>query len=107
MSVQTPATTVRSVRAATDYLAVAEVAPGIYEVYNDCGEQYIVDIEGPACTCKDFEYRAGTDFDIADGCKHVRRCRFERGEIDVSPLLATDLRLDPVLLKHIDSGDSP
>lgn len=102
MNVQTPATTVRSVRAATDYMAVAEVAPGIYEVYNADGEQYVVDVHGPACTCGDFEYRAGKDFDVADGCKHVRRCRFERGEIDVSPLLETDLRIDPLLLRRLE-----
>jgi hypothetical protein len=105
-SVDTPATTARSVRAATEYLAVYEEAPGIYLVDNgktgDDHEQYTVDPSLPACTCEDWEYRSDELGD--DGCKHIRRCRMERGEIDVTPLLETDLDLDPLLLEAIDAG---
>lgn len=98
-AVTTPATTARSVRAATEYLATYERAPGIFEVYSEDGTQYIVDVRGPACTCKDWEYRS--DELGNDGCKHIRRIRMERGEIDVTPLLKTDLDLDPLLLETI------
>ena len=98
-AVSTPATTKRSVRAATEYLFVHELAPDFYEVYSEEGTAYTVDVRGPACECADFEYRSeelGTD-----GCKHVRRVRMERGEIDVSPLFETDLRLDPLLIDAV------
>lgn len=95
--VSTPATTARSVRAAVEYMATYECAPGVYEVYNDDGDTYVVDVRGPACTCADWEYRSeelGTD-----GCKHIRRCRMERGRIDVAPLLEAELDVDPLLLQ--------
>lgn len=105
-SVDTPATTARSVRAATRYLATYEQAPGVYLVDNgkqgEDHEQYIVEPDLPACTCKDWEYRSEELGD--DGCLHIRRVRMERGEIDVSPLLATPLDLDPLLLEALDTG---
>ena len=93
----TPATTKRSIRAATEYLLTYERAPGVFEVYNDAGESYVVDVETGACTCPDHQYNLPTE-DGREYCKHVRRVMFERGEIDVTPLPATDLRLDPLLL---------
>lgn len=101
----TPATTARSVRAATEYLAVHELASGLYLVDNgeqgDNHEQYRVDVHAPACTCHDWEYRSDELGD--DGCKHIRRCRMERGEIDMTPLLEMSLDLDPILLEAIDT----
>lgn len=103
-SAQTPATTARSVRAATEPLATHEIAPDMYEVYSEDGVGYVVDIRAPACECADFEYRSeelGTD-----GCKHIRRVRMELGEIDVSPLFDVDeLRLDPLLVDRVDAGE--
>lgn len=104
---QTPATTARSVRAATRWLAVYEQAPGIYLVDNgkqgDEHAQYRVDPDAPACTCPDWEYRSEELGE--DGCLHIRRVRMERGEIDVSVLLETDLDLDPLLLEAIGAGE--
>lgn len=99
----TPATTKRSVRAATEFLAIAEVAPELYEVNNDEGDCYMVNMREPACTCGDYQYRADSNERVSEhGCKHIRRVRMERGEIDVTPLLATDLRIDPLLLENLD-----
>jgi hypothetical protein len=36
------------------------------------------------------------------GCKHVHRVRMRRGEIDITALRRTNLRLDPLLLAAID-----
>lgn len=95
-TVETPPTTVRSVRAATERLATYERAPGVYEVYSESGTQYIADVYAPACTCPDWQYRS--DKLGEDACKHVRRVRFERGEIDIAPLLEAGLDVDPLLL---------
>jgi len=107
--VTTPATTARSVRAATRCLAVYEQAPGLYLVDNgrqgEDHEQYTVEPDAPACTCPDWEYRSEELGD--DGCLHIRRVRMERGEIDVAPLLETDLDLDPLLLDVVgEEGDA-
>jgi len=107
--VTTPATTARSVRAATRRLAVYEEAPGLYRVDNgrqgEDHEQYTVEPDAPACTCADWEYRSEELGD--DGCLHIRRVRMERGEIDVAPLLETDLDLDPLLLDVVgEEGDA-
>ncbi|SDG44473.1 SWIM zinc finger family protein [Halorientalis regularis] len=98
----TPATTRRSVAAATEYIATCRVAPQLYEVVNDSGDTYVVDLREPACTCPDYEYRADSDDRVGEhGCKHIRRVRMERGEIDIAPLRETNLRLDPLLLEAI------
>lgn len=107
----TPATTKRSVQAATQHMAVAREAEDLYLVDNgqrgDDHEQYTVDLREPACTCPDFQYRADSDDRVAEhGCKHIRRVKMERGEIDVAPLLETDLGLDGLLLRAIgQEGD--
>lgn len=106
----TPATTKRSVKAATEPLAVARIGPELYLVDNgQHGEdhtQYTVDLREPACTCADYQYRADSDDRVAQhGCKHIRRVRMERGEIDIAPLLATDLRLDGLLLRAVEGDD--
>jgi len=103
---QTPATTRRSVAAATERMAVAELADGLFLVDN--GQhgadhaQYTVKPDLPACTCPDWEYRSEELGD--DGCKHIRRVRLERGDIDVAPLLKTDLDLDPLVLEATDNA---
>lgn len=98
---ETPATTVRSVRAATERLAVAKLADGLYLVDNGKRgaehNQYTVEPDLPACTCGDWTHRS--EELGADGCKHIRRVRMERGDIDLAPLLRTDLDIDPLLLE--------
>lgn len=105
--VSTPATTTRSVRAATRRLAVCEVAPDLYLVDNGKQgkdhAQYRVDPTLPACECRDWQHRSDTLGD--DGCLHIRRVRMERGEIDITPLLGTDLSLDPLLLEALADVD--
>lgn len=101
---QTPATTVRSVRAACDPLATARLADGLWLVDNgklgDSHDQYRVDPDKPACTCPDWQYRS--DELGADGCKHIRRVRMVRGDIDITPLLESDARVNDVLLKNLE-----
>ena len=97
----TPATTVRSVRAATGPLAAARIAPGLWLVDNGKlgadHDQYRVEPDSPACTCPDWEHRSGELG--ADGCKHIRFVRMVRGEIDLAPLLdADDVEVNTVLL---------
>jgi len=105
--VETPATTRRSVEAATQRMATMEIADGLYLVDNGKrGEdhaQYRVEPDLPACTCADWEYRS--EELGADGCKHIRRVRMERGEIDIAPLRRTTLRLDPLLLAALEADD--
>jgi len=102
----TPATTRRSVEAATQRMAVVEIGDGLYLVDNgkhgDDHAQYHVEPDLPACTCGDWEYRSEELGE--DGCKHIRRVRIERGEIDIAPLLRTDLRLDPLLLEALEDN---
>jgi len=71
----------RTERALTECMTVLPNAPGMYEVVGENeNETYTVDLRAPACSCKDFEFRAGKDFDPDDGCKHIRRARFATGE---------------------------
>jgi len=104
-AVETPATTARSVRAATEPLAVAPIAPDLYLVDNgkrgEDHRQYTVDPTLPACTCGDWENRSAELG--ADGCKHIRRVRMERGEIDIAPLFETDLDIDDLLLRILEN----
>jgi hypothetical protein len=106
----TRATTKRSVKAVTEPLAVARFGPDLYLVDNgshgDDHAQYTVDLREPACTCGDYQYRANSDDRVhKHGCKHIRRVKTERGEIDIAPLLATDLRLDGLLLRAVEGDD--
>jgi hypothetical protein len=105
----TPATTTRSVRAATEPLAVARIAEDLYLVDNGKRgaehAQYTVDLREPACTCGDFQYRSEDSRVAAHGCKHIRRVRMERGEIDIAPLLEADLDLDGLLVRALGEVD--
>lgn len=66
----------RDRRALSEHLVVLDFGPDIYQVYSEEGEEYLVDIRLPSCTCPDFMYRE------AD-CKHIRRARIEAGERDL------------------------
>ena len=66
----------RDRRALSEHLVVLEYGPDIYQVYSEEGEEYLVDIRLPSCTCPDFMYRK------AD-CKHIRRARIEADEYDL------------------------
>ena len=94
----TQPTSKRDVAAATEYLATAPHAPGMVEIYNDDGDQYVVDLEGGACSCKDWQYRSEMLGD--DGCKHLRRAMMERGERALPPIPMS--RIDPLLLRARD-----
>ena len=94
----TQPTSKRDVKAAVEYLATAEHAPGMVEVVNDEGDCYIVDLEGGACTCKDWQYRSDVLGD--DGCKHRRRAEMERGMRGLPPIPLS--RIDPLLIRFRD-----
>jgi len=94
----TQPTSKRDVAAATEFLATAPHAPGMVEVNNDEGDCYIVDLEGGACTCKDWQYRS--EMLDEDGCKHRRRVEMERGERELPPIPLS--RIDPLLLRARD-----
>ena len=67
----------RTIRAATEYMYVEEVADALFEVTSQSGSVYTVDLREPACECKDYQYR-----DEVEECKHIRRVRMEVGQID-------------------------
>jgi hypothetical protein len=66
----------RTMRAATEVMTVFEEADGLYEVITESGNSYNVKLDGPACTCPDFEHR-----DVR--CKHIRHVELRAGKIDV------------------------
>jgi hypothetical protein len=104
---ETPATMQRSVKAATERLATCREADDLHLVDNgkqgDDHDQYRVDLREPACSCPDFQYRADSDDRVAEhGCKHIRRVKMERGDIDIAPLLKTPLDIDPLLLREVE-----
>lgn len=66
----------RTMRAATEVMTVFEEADGVFEVITESGNSYTVELEEPACTCPDFEYR-----DVR--CKHIRHVELRAGKIDV------------------------
>jgi hypothetical protein len=78
-NISTPATTLRSVRAACEGRTTAKLADGLYLV--DTG-------------------KLGDD-----GCKHIRRVRMVRGDIDLDPLLEADADVDNVLLRSLGEYD--
>ena len=69
----------RDRRALLEALLCERTAPGMFRVYNEEGTDYVVDIDGGACTCPDFRYRAVE-------CKHLRRARLEAGDADTAAL---------------------
>ena len=93
-------TTKRDIRAVTEYLAVVPIAPGMFRVYNeDATKDHIVDLEGGACTCRDFQYRSPTLGDR--GCKHIRRVRVREGIDELPPVPRR--RIDPTLLIELEA----
>lgn len=90
---KSPPLTERDVRAAGEYLATHQLAPGMYNVYSEDGTEYTVDTESGACTCGDYRYRTPSG-----GCKHVRRVRMERGELRVP----SGVRVDPLLSDQLE-----
>lgn len=91
----TKPTSKRDVAAAVEYLATAELAPGIHAVVNDEGDTYMVDAVDGACSCPDFRFRSEVLGD--DGCKHRRRVAMERGDRPLPPIPRS--RIDPLLLR--------
>ena len=89
----------RTERALSECMTVLPEASDLFTVIgeNQNGE-YTVDLRAPACSCKDFEYRAGKDFDPDDGCKHIRRARFATGEQPIPD----SAEVDPFLGTHTD-----
>ena len=77
----TPALDDRDRRALLEAMAVDPIAPGMYSVRKEDGTEYIVDVDGNACTCPDFQYREVE-------CKHLRRARLEAGDADVDTATA-------------------
>lgn len=69
----------RDRRALLEALVVEPLAPGMFRVRGESGAEYVVDVDGGACTCPDFQYRAVE-------CKHLRRARLEAGETDPDAL---------------------
>jgi hypothetical protein len=89
----------RTERALTECMTVLPDAPGMYEVVGEnSNETYTVDLHAPACTCNDFQYRAGQNYDAEAGCKHIRRVRFATGEEPIPVGVDTD----PFLAEHTD-----
>ncbi len=93
-------TTKRDIRAVTEYLSVVPIAPGMFRVYNaDATKEHIVDLEGGACTCHDFQYRSP---ELGDrGCKHIRRVRIREGVDELPPVPRR--RIDPTLLIELEA----
>ena len=73
----------RTLRAVTEYMTVIEEARALFEVTTQSGSAYMVDLQEPACTCYDFQYR-----EHVTECKHIRRVRMEMGQVDIEALEA-------------------
>lgn len=71
----------RTLRAATEYMTVIEVAHALFEVTTQSGSTYMVDLKEPACECPDFSHR-----EEVTECKHIRRVRMEVGQVDLEAL---------------------
>lgn len=71
----------RDVRALTERMTVvpdvgqARGAEDLFVVVSHTGEQYLIDTRLDSCECPDYEYRSPDE-----GCKHLRRARYVRGE---------------------------
>ena len=89
----------RDADALTDYMIVIEDAPGLFLVYGQHGDEYVVDTRGGVCTCPDQQYRVP-----AGGCKHRRRVAFHIGERDV-PAWADRAAMDPLLVKRLNEPE--
>ena len=51
---------------------------GMFDVYSESGNEYVVDLRDGVCECGDFIHR-----EFQGGCKHQRRVRIEFGITDV------------------------
>ena len=99
----TPALDDRDRRALLEAMAVDPIAPGMYSVRKEDGTEYIVDVDGNACTCPDFQYREVE-------CKHLRRARLEAGDADVdtataqveTAIDAADELMDDLAARRVD-----
>lgn len=80
----------RAYRAATEYILCVYDAPGMYYVYSQDGEEYVVDVQQGVCECPDHEYR-GVE------CKHIKRVNMERGNHPVPD----GVRIDPLLADRL------
>lgn len=60
----------RSRRALTERMSVLAIGRGTYEVENEDGETYLVDLPAGRCTCPDHHFRGVR-------CKHIRRVALE------------------------------
>lgn len=91
----------RDARALTEYMTVlddvgaARGAADLYVVVSQSGSEYVVDVDGGACECRDAEYRAPEG-----GCKHVRRALFATGARTIPGWADLD-GVDPQLGMHV------
>lgn len=84
----------RDVRALTEMQVVVMDVPaeGMARVHNETAtEEYVVDVESGACTCKDAQHNHPEN-----GCKHARRARFIAGLREIPAWVNAD-DLDGVL----------
>ena len=97
----------RTRRAATERMAVALDAPGVWEVHSEqdtdgpiTDDSHIVSLIGSdwVCTCEDWEYR-----EPDGGCKHARRVQLVLSERPL-PEIAD---IDPVLRRRLGKGVDP
>lgn len=58
---------------------------GMFDVYSESGNEYVVDLRDGVCECGDFIHR-----EPQGGCKHQRRVRIEFGITDVPPGLRSE-----------------
>jgi hypothetical protein len=85
----------RDIRAAREPMVVIKEAPGMFRVYSGRESIYTVDLAGPACTCRDFQFR---HFENDKRCKHIRRVEQTLGHrevpsgVDPDPVLEHQLR---------------
>ena len=78
-----PELDLRTIRAASEYMTVIEIAHALFEVTSQSGKTYTVDLVEPCCECPDFTYH-----DEVSECKHIRRVRLEVGQVDIDDLQA-------------------
>ncbi|AFH22009.1 hypothetical protein OSG_eHP14_00145 [environmental Halophage eHP-14] len=81
----------RDVRALTEFMTVLPDGGSMFTVIGEnCNGEHIVDAKRNRCTCRDFEYRAGTEFTAEEGCKHIRRVRYSTGETAIPAYVDMD-----------------
>lgn len=58
---------------------------GMFDIYSESGNEYVVDLRDDVCSCPDFVHR-----EPDGGCKHIRRVRLEFGITDVPEGIRSD-----------------